>query len=100
MPPAEAVNKNHISRCEYFDYRKSSNKPPGAYLHQEIFTWGLNRGEGLFEGGGLLVRLKIDMGAYLDIRKFTCGLNRGGGGGGGGDVLKHGKLSTHYRIYK
>ena len=35
-------------------YRKSTNKPPGAYLHQEIFTWGLNRrGWGLIQGWGL-----------------------------------------------
>ena len=48
---------------------------------------GVNRGRGLFEGGCLLVRLRIDMGAYLDISKLTWWLNRGGvgleGGGGG-----------------
>ena len=58
-------------------YRISSNKPPGAYLRQEILIWG---GGCLFEGGGLLVRLRIDIGAYLDIRKLKWGLNCGGGG--------------------
>ena len=53
-----------------------------------MFTWGLNRGVGLFEGGGLLVRLRIDMGAYLDIRKLTWGLNRGGGGRAGKNPVK------------
>ena len=38
--------------CVIRMYCKSSNIRPGAYLHQEIFTWGLNRGGGLFEGGG------------------------------------------------
>ena len=48
--------------------------PRGAYLHQENFTWGLNRGGGgLFEGGGLLVRLRIDMGGLFGYQRINMG---------------------------
>ena len=30
-------------------YRKSSNKPLGAYLQKYVFVWGLIRGGGLFQ---------------------------------------------------
>ena len=58
-------------------YRKSSNKPPGAYLQKWIFRWGLIR-----RGGG----------AY----------SRGGGGGGRlfeGALIRGGGLISKFSIF-
>ena len=61
-------------------YRKSSNKPPGAYLHQE--TGALSMEGLIFKGGGLLLRLRIDMGGLFGYQKIKMGDLIGGGGGG------------------
>ena len=41
------------------DYRKSSNKLPGAYLQKLIVGWGLNRGGGGLFRGRLISKFSI-----------------------------------------
>ena len=58
-PPAQWAD-----RLSFFLYRKSSNKPPGAYLLKLSFRWGAYSKGRLFKGTfsevGLILRFTVN----------------------------------------